>query len=152
MVGLAPKWVRLDPKWDKSWTFSDQISVHLARAKRTIPGSTPSRLPAPPRQTLSYWAILSFRPPLTSPPESEFLDKNYVIIERNVEIFIYFTDTGFLFYNGVNIQNLFCSHYVSEINDVVKLFYFYCFDVALFCDEFCQISNVLCLLIGVIIL
>ena len=31
MVGLAPKWVRLDPKVDKSGTFSDQISVHLAR-------------------------------------------------------------------------------------------------------------------------
>ena len=30
MVGLAPKWVRLEPKWDKSGTFSDQISVHLA--------------------------------------------------------------------------------------------------------------------------
>ena len=30
MVGLAPKWVRLDPKLDKSGTFSDQISVHLA--------------------------------------------------------------------------------------------------------------------------
>ena len=25
MVGLAPKWVRLDPKLDKSGTFSDQI-------------------------------------------------------------------------------------------------------------------------------
>ena len=35
MVGLAPKWVRLDPKLDKSVTFSDQISVHLARAKCT---------------------------------------------------------------------------------------------------------------------
>ena len=31
MVGLAPNWVRLDPKLDKSGTFSDQISVHLAR-------------------------------------------------------------------------------------------------------------------------
>ena len=31
MVGLAPKWVKLDPKLDKSGTFSDQISVHLAR-------------------------------------------------------------------------------------------------------------------------
>ena len=31
MVVLAPKWVRLDPKLDKSGTFSDQISVHLAR-------------------------------------------------------------------------------------------------------------------------
>ena len=31
MVGLAPKWVRLDPKLDKSGTFSDQISVHLAQ-------------------------------------------------------------------------------------------------------------------------
>ena len=31
MVGLALKWVRLDPKSNKSWTFSDQISVHLAR-------------------------------------------------------------------------------------------------------------------------
>ena len=31
MVGLAPKWVRLDSKLDKSGTFSDQISVHLAR-------------------------------------------------------------------------------------------------------------------------
>ena len=31
MVGLAPKWVRLDPKLDKSGTFSDQISVHLTR-------------------------------------------------------------------------------------------------------------------------
>ena len=31
MVGLAQKWVRLDPKWDKSGTFSDKISVHLAR-------------------------------------------------------------------------------------------------------------------------
>ena len=30
MVGLAPKWVRLDPKWDKPGAFSDQISVHLA--------------------------------------------------------------------------------------------------------------------------
>ena len=30
MVDLAPKWVRLDPKLDKSGTFSDQISVHLA--------------------------------------------------------------------------------------------------------------------------
>ena len=29
MVSLAPKWVRLDPKLDKSGTFSDQISVHL---------------------------------------------------------------------------------------------------------------------------
>ena len=36
MVGLAPKWVRLDPKLEKSGTFSDQISVHLAhRAKCT---------------------------------------------------------------------------------------------------------------------
>ena len=36
MVGLAPKWVRLDHKLDKSGTFSDQISVHLAhRAKCT---------------------------------------------------------------------------------------------------------------------
>ena len=35
-VGLAPKWVRLDPNFDKSGTFSDQISVHLAhRAKCT---------------------------------------------------------------------------------------------------------------------
>ena len=25
MVGLAPKWVRLDPNLDKSGTFSDQI-------------------------------------------------------------------------------------------------------------------------------
>ena len=31
MVGLDPKWVRLDPKLDKSGTISDQISVHLAR-------------------------------------------------------------------------------------------------------------------------
>ena len=31
MVGLAPKWVRLDHKLDKCGTFSDQISVHLAR-------------------------------------------------------------------------------------------------------------------------
>ena len=31
MVGLAPKWIRLDPKLDKSGAFSDQISVHLAR-------------------------------------------------------------------------------------------------------------------------
>ena len=31
MVGLAPKWVILDLKLDKSGTFSDQISVHLAR-------------------------------------------------------------------------------------------------------------------------
>ena len=31
MVGLAPKWVRLHPKLDKYGTFSDQISVHLAR-------------------------------------------------------------------------------------------------------------------------
>ena len=34
MVGLAPKWVRLDPKLDKSGTFSDQISenlTHLAK-------------------------------------------------------------------------------------------------------------------------
>ena len=30
MVGLAPKLVRLDPKLDKSGTFSNQISVHLA--------------------------------------------------------------------------------------------------------------------------
>ena len=30
MVGLAPKWIRLDLKLDKSGTFSDQISVHLA--------------------------------------------------------------------------------------------------------------------------
>ena len=30
MVGLAPKWVRFDPKLDKSGAFSDQISVHLA--------------------------------------------------------------------------------------------------------------------------
>ena len=29
MVGLAQKWVRLDPEWDKSGTFSDQISVHF---------------------------------------------------------------------------------------------------------------------------
>ena len=29
MVGLAPKWVRLVPKGDKSGAFSDQISVHL---------------------------------------------------------------------------------------------------------------------------
>ena len=29
MVGLAPKWVRLDPKLDKSGTFSDEIAVHL---------------------------------------------------------------------------------------------------------------------------
>ena len=36
MIGLAPKWVRLDPKLDKSGAFSDQISVHLApRAKCT---------------------------------------------------------------------------------------------------------------------
>ena len=34
MVGLAPKWVRLDPKLDKSGTFSDQISVHLARGAK----------------------------------------------------------------------------------------------------------------------
>ena len=40
MVGLAPKWVRLDPKLDKSGAFSDQISVHLApRAKCTEIGS-----------------------------------------------------------------------------------------------------------------
>ena len=31
MVGLAPEWVRLDLKLDKSATFSDQISVHSAR-------------------------------------------------------------------------------------------------------------------------
>ena len=31
MVDLAPMWVTLDPKLDKSGTFSDQISVHLAR-------------------------------------------------------------------------------------------------------------------------
>ena len=31
VVVLATKWVRLDPKLDKSGTFSDQISVHLAR-------------------------------------------------------------------------------------------------------------------------
>ena len=31
MVGLAQKWVRLEPKLDKSGTFSNQISVHLAR-------------------------------------------------------------------------------------------------------------------------
>ena len=45
MVGLAPKLVRLDPQLDKSGTFSDQISVHLAHranltqfeAKPTIP-------------------------------------------------------------------------------------------------------------------
>ena len=30
MVGLVPKWVKLDPKLDKSGTFLDQISVHLA--------------------------------------------------------------------------------------------------------------------------
>ena len=36
MVGLDPKRVRLDHKLDKSGTFSDQISVHLAhRAKCT---------------------------------------------------------------------------------------------------------------------
>ena len=36
MVGLAPKCVRLDPKFEKSETFSDQILVHLAhRAKCT---------------------------------------------------------------------------------------------------------------------
>ena len=29
--GLAPKLVRLNPKLDKYGTFSDQISVHLAR-------------------------------------------------------------------------------------------------------------------------
>ena len=29
MVGLAPKWVRLNPKLDKSGTLSDNISVHL---------------------------------------------------------------------------------------------------------------------------
>ena len=32
MVGLAPKWVRLAPNGTKSGTFSDQISVHLARS------------------------------------------------------------------------------------------------------------------------
>ena len=31
MVGLTPKWFRLDPKLDKSETFSDQNSVHLAK-------------------------------------------------------------------------------------------------------------------------
>ena len=31
VVGLAPKWVRLDAKSDKSGTFSDQISFYLAR-------------------------------------------------------------------------------------------------------------------------
>ena len=31
MVGLAPKWGRLDPKLEKIGTFSDQISVHLDR-------------------------------------------------------------------------------------------------------------------------
>ena len=36
MVGLAPKWVRLDPKFDKSGTFSDQISVHLAREPNVL--------------------------------------------------------------------------------------------------------------------
>ena len=30
MVGLAPNWVRLDPKLDKSGAFLDQISVHLS--------------------------------------------------------------------------------------------------------------------------
>ena len=35
MVGLAPKWVRLDPQWDKSGTFSGQISVQLARCPIT---------------------------------------------------------------------------------------------------------------------
>ena len=45
MVGLAPKWVRLDPKLDKSGTFSDQISVHLAhRAKCTEIWSEKSRI------------------------------------------------------------------------------------------------------------
>ena len=29
IVGLATKWVRLDPKLDKSGAFSDQIPVHL---------------------------------------------------------------------------------------------------------------------------
>ena len=31
---LAPKWVRLDPTWDKSGAFSDQSSVHLARGRQ----------------------------------------------------------------------------------------------------------------------
>ena len=35
MVGLAPKWVKLDPKFDKSGNFSDQISVHMARFQRS---------------------------------------------------------------------------------------------------------------------
>ena len=30
-VGLTPKWVRLNPKLDKSGAFSDQISVNLAQ-------------------------------------------------------------------------------------------------------------------------
>ena len=34
MLGLASKWVRSDPKWDKSVAFSDQISVHLARGAK----------------------------------------------------------------------------------------------------------------------
>ena len=29
MVGLAPKWVRLAPNWDKSGTFSEQIQYIL---------------------------------------------------------------------------------------------------------------------------
>ena len=27
---------QIGPKWDKSWTFSDQISVHLAHRARNI--------------------------------------------------------------------------------------------------------------------
>ena len=38
MVGLAPKWVRLALKWDKSGAFSDQISVHLAQGSADIAG------------------------------------------------------------------------------------------------------------------
>ena len=29
MLGLAPKVGQIGPKWDKSGTFSDQISVHF---------------------------------------------------------------------------------------------------------------------------
>ena len=36
MVGLAPKLVRLDPKLDKSGTFSEQVSVHLAHRGGTL--------------------------------------------------------------------------------------------------------------------
>ena len=33
ITDLDPKWVRLAPKWDKSGTFSEQISVHFGAAQ-----------------------------------------------------------------------------------------------------------------------